>query len=716
MEREEETWLEECDEPEKKRRRGHEKDSQYDKLMDKWVAIWNGMLQKHWQFMVETGEEQVDLVPEEFKAQIKVPKPHYEYDGAKLERVVQAAMERAREAGKHDLAAAVEQVYKDALQDTKLRVLLEAILTQRADRQQNEEFQGYVKLAKAKIREQKEQKIKQDAIDAAAKGAVKPANVPAPTQPQQAPAATPASLPAANAPPTPAATQLPVPAQVPAKVTLHIPAQVPAPVPAQVSTPATVNAATSVKTAPVPKALPAAVSSTQPPSASKAGKTTTPKKTVTKTKLPGNPKITPNKAKSQAHVTVQAEVTTITPAQSSSSVSTQPKVAQDNVVTTPRFTAILGDLQFAQTAQQILRGAPDIDDSRLQALKSTLINHPETKTDFGALAARLEKETSTGPEPQAVAGASRPVRANAGKRRRTSAGASAMAEAADEDLLQAQRAAKRRRGEMGEDDGGDYHPVKAVRDKSRKKKKSDGRPSNSQSGETSLSRDTSPLSDLSEMDIESTKSAYVDELVRRRTDEQARNDIVEQYGPVSPTDAGDGDEDWASMASPTLGPMQIDDGHVDDGQLQQLTQRVPSPPAEPAPAENDALRLISGATAQAVAKDPGIGRLEAKLDTLITASESRAANGQTAHDMNAANTETLKEIATVLNNADVSTTRPEFVRLVLQLTTNAAEAAIHSAEAAKKAGEMARDVSLMLQQLGVKGAADDHPATPLSEN
>ena len=85
--------------------------------------------------------------------------------------------------------------------------------------------------------------------------------------------------------------------------------------------------------------------------------------------------------------------------------------------------------------------------------------------------------------------------------------------------------------------------------------------------------------------------------------------------------------------------------------------------------------------------------------------------------MNVANTETLKEIATVLSTADLATTRPEFVRLVLQLTTNAAEAAIHSAEAAKKAGEMARDVSLILQQLGLKGAAaGDHPATPLSEN
>lgn len=775
MEREEETWLEECEEPDKKRRRGHEKDSQYDKLMAKWCAIWNKMLQKHWQYMVDTGEEQLELVPDEFKDQIKIPRPHYEYDGAKLERVVQAAMERAREAGKHDLAAAVEQVYLDALQDTKLRVLLEAILTQKASRQQNEEFQGFVKLAKAKIREQKQ---KQDELNAAAAGGgggaggapngtahtrsdLMPvphargpihhpqqhphphqAPAPAPTQ-TSAPVVAPTPIP----PPTPAHIQAPIQAPLPTQT----PAPLPTPAPTQAPAAAVAKVASSVNATPAPSGtagtVPTASTPVQPNSATKSIKTTPKSKTASKTKLPGQPKIISNgQAKSQAQAAIQNNVNGVAAAQStpsttvqstssakgqpnasaSASAPSQPKFTQDNNVHS-RVTAILGDLQHTVTAQQILRAAPDIDDSRLLALKSTLINHPETKTDFKALAARLEKETSVGPEAQAVAGASRPVRTTAGKRRRTSVAASAMAAAEENDLLEAQRAAKRRRGEAGEDDGGDYHPLKAVRDKSRKKKKSGARPGNSQSGENSNSRDTSPLSDLSEMDIESTKSAYVDELVRRRTVEQARNDIVERYGPVSPTDAGDADEDWASMASPTLGPMQIEDG------TNQLTERVPSPPPEPAPAENDALRLISGAAAQAVAKDPGIGRLEAKLDTLITASGSRSTiHAQTANEMNVANTETLKEIATVLSTADLATTRPEFVRLVLQLTTNAAEAAIHSAEAAKKAGEMARDVSLILQSLGVKGAApapaggaaavvgggggEHHPNTPLSEN
>jgi hypothetical protein len=55
-----------------------------------------------------------------------VPKPTHEYEGAKLQRVIEAAMRRAREPGKYDLAAAVKQVHQDGLLDSMLRMLLEA--------------------------------------------------------------------------------------------------------------------------------------------------------------------------------------------------------------------------------------------------------------------------------------------------------------------------------------------------------------------------------------------------------------------------------------------------------------------------------------------------------------------------------------------------------------------------------------------------------------
>lgn len=467
------------------------------------------------------------------------------------------------------------------------------------------------------------------------------------------------------------------------------------------------------------------------PTAAKTSKTTpkgkSPASKTTSSTSKANPKVVPNALKTPtqapsqpalgrpstatsvtlkpAQTTVTATVTT-KPSQSNATVPPKPAAAKAPV--NPRIEAILGQLQHVPSAQMVLLAAPDIGDSRLEVLKSILLSHPETMTDFQALAARLEKEDAQTAEAQASAGASRPHRVNAGKKRRNSAGESSMAEAEQDDLAEAQRAAKRRRGEGGEDDGGDYQPGKAVRDRARKKQKksSSSRPGKSQSASNSnTSRESSALSDLpDEMDMESTKSAYVDELVQRRTAEEANNAIVAQYGPVSPSHNGDAGDDWTSMASPTLDTIAIDD-------------RVPSPPPEPA----NPLHLISDAASQAIARDPGINRLEAKLDSLIhltnpgAAASSGPSNGKTTAEMNVANSETLKDIATVLRNADMQTARPEFTRLVLQLTHNAAEAAIHSAEAAKKAGEMARDVSLVLQQLGVKGLSE-HPATPLSED
>ncbi|EME44126.1 hypothetical protein DOTSEDRAFT_34642 [Dothistroma septosporum NZE10] len=186
------TWQIECDSDPKRRRKGHEKGSQYDSLMDQWAETWDARLLDHWQHLVtKPGPNQgkFDTVPSEFRAKVKErvaaseridqksiqgsakktpPRKakdqprnsqtegrNFEYDGEKLERVVEAAKQRACDVGKPDLAQAVNQIYLDALVDMRLRVLLEAILTQEATPKQNEEFQEYVRRAKRKLRDAK---------------------------------------------------------------------------------------------------------------------------------------------------------------------------------------------------------------------------------------------------------------------------------------------------------------------------------------------------------------------------------------------------------------------------------------------------------------------------------------------------------------------------------------------------------------------------------
>lgn len=83
--------------------------------------------------------------------------PLFEYDGEKLKRVVEAAKARAISVNKPDLAAAVNEIYEQSLLDTRLRLLLEAILTQNATASQNNEFQDYVRAAKKKLKDAKNQ-------------------------------------------------------------------------------------------------------------------------------------------------------------------------------------------------------------------------------------------------------------------------------------------------------------------------------------------------------------------------------------------------------------------------------------------------------------------------------------------------------------------------------------------------------------------------------
>lgn len=78
------------------------------------------------------------------------------YGEKKLRNVVEEAKRRALESNKPDLAAAVNEIYIQSLQDPRLTVLLEAILTQKQSQEQLLEFQEYVRKAKRKIRDDKE--------------------------------------------------------------------------------------------------------------------------------------------------------------------------------------------------------------------------------------------------------------------------------------------------------------------------------------------------------------------------------------------------------------------------------------------------------------------------------------------------------------------------------------------------------------------------------
>jgi len=74
------------------------------------------------------------------------------YNAKKMKSVVEEAKNRAYDAGKPDLADAVEEVYQQSLTNARLTELLESILEQNASKEQYAEFQGYVKAAKKKLR------------------------------------------------------------------------------------------------------------------------------------------------------------------------------------------------------------------------------------------------------------------------------------------------------------------------------------------------------------------------------------------------------------------------------------------------------------------------------------------------------------------------------------------------------------------------------------
>jgi hypothetical protein len=188
------------------------------------------------------------------------------------------------------------------------------------------------------------------------------------------------------------------------------------------------------------------------------------------------------------------------------------------------------------------------------------------------------------------------------------------------------------------------------------------------------------------------------------------------------------------MASPTLTPAHLEDADDDDDNDAAVTcpntrsqarivTSIPPPP-EPADASHQALQLISAAAADAVARDPGISRLEEKLDSLLkevslhsiptlnTGGEGSKME-RTATELAASCDQTPTSIASMLRDSNLESQNPELSVAILQLTQNATKSANLAARAAKQAAKMAQDVGVVLQLLSSK-ASEDQPVTPLS--
>ncbi|KJY02452.1 hypothetical protein TI39_contig50g00012 [Zymoseptoria brevis] len=697
LEKEEEAWLEERENPNMKRRRGHEEGSQYDILMGKFSKIWNDFLKRHWQFMVDAGLEKYELVHDWVRPHIRPPaKPINPAsnstsstsqfppedmvvvaDGKSLREIVDVAIEKALSIGNEEVAENVRQVYAESLANPHLMRLLKELLTLPPSVERNKEFSAYVK------------ELKRNPRPSQAHAAIL-----FPKKP--------------SAPPT-----WNLPANDSNRVNGKPSNFAPAPGVATQVKPPVQNAAPKksepvVKAAPAVKAVPpvvekAAIRSTPAnitKSASKAKSTSSPK-SASKSKAP---------RKDKSHVKSSGDF-----------VHTSPPAD----IYTPQRYLILGNLLYAPVVHQILRKAPCRSNAELELLKKILTEDPKTTTDLVALAKRLEAELRQydkggKDDSQAGAGASRDEASiNLSKRRRESQSSSDAAK--EEDRLEAQRAAKRRKV-IENDRDVEWGTRRRGRNKANKNKRKDVSRSNDD--------DEGSDSESSDEEIEVHKSAYVDEILRKRKEEDARKVIEEQYGPVSPTEAGDGVdvEDWASMASPTLLPADLEDANeapTCPTTRSRARNRAPiPPPPERASASNEALQLISAAAADAVARDPGIGRLEAKLDALLKnkASDPSSAlkadaNGRqmerTATELAASCESTLASIAEMLRNSDHESHNPELSVAILQLTQNATKSASYAAQAAESAAKMAQDVSVVLQLLASK-TADEEPATPLS--
>lgn len=281
-------------------------------------------------------------------------------------------------------------------------------------------------------------------------------------------------------------------------------------------------------------------------------------------------------------------------------------------------------------------------------------------------------------------------------------------EAEQEDLEEAR---SKRRKRAATEESTEYHPsAQKRRAKSTKKSRNetDGR----------VSRDSSPLSEPpDEDDIEQAKEAYVDEMVRRKSADAARQAIEDKYGPVSPSIIGDTRsepaESWASMPSPTMEPSRpvAASRQAASSQTDQATagaQNSQSEPAQAAPTEipgpppegftpdegANAYKLITATVAEAII--PYFKHMETKLGKIEDQQKSIA---KTASEQTLPSSKELMDAAKALQSGVIQDNNPETAQMISKLLKNAAEASIHAAEAARKAGEVARDVSEVLMKI-----------------
>ncbi|KAK3709008.1 hypothetical protein LTR37_011172 [Vermiconidia calcicola] len=92
------------------------------------------------------------------------------YNKTKVKAVVEEAKRRANDVGKPELAAAVNEIYLQSLNNPRLMELLQAILNQSATPTQTAEFQEHVRRAKRKLRDEKDAKAASRALPKGSNG------------------------------------------------------------------------------------------------------------------------------------------------------------------------------------------------------------------------------------------------------------------------------------------------------------------------------------------------------------------------------------------------------------------------------------------------------------------------------------------------------------------------------------------------------------------
>jgi hypothetical protein len=141
-----------------------------------------------------------------------------------MKRIVEAAKARAIEVGKPDLAAAVNEIYEQSKTDNVLKTLLEAILTQNSTPKQNDEFQGYVRAAKKKLKDAKNSVRQPPAASSKTNGTQEKPQIINTSSPAKPSLPSPPLAPPESSPPIPS-TELAEPAKSKVSLKLKSPAK-----------------------------------------------------------------------------------------------------------------------------------------------------------------------------------------------------------------------------------------------------------------------------------------------------------------------------------------------------------------------------------------------------------------------------------------------------------------------------------------------------------